>query len=399
MDEQGIAVIGAGMIGAAHAAGYRSHLPRFRSRGLDLRLVAICDEREELAKAVADSYGFAAAATDWRTVIADPRIRIVSVALPNFLHAEVVSAALAARKHVLCEKPLALSAAEARRLHEQAKRAGVCAGTVFNYRRYPAIAEVRNLLQAGEIGNPVHLLVQYQCEYAADPLLPHSWRYVRAKAGGGALHDIGTHAVDLARFLCGDIAEVHGAAAATVIAKRHLPAAHTTGHGRVTLSDEMAPVDTDDVVSAVLLFENGCQGLFAASRVAVGMGSTLSFQLCGTRATVTYSTAVAGEYRIARSGGVFAIVPNRAASPYVSEWLPVATDGIPVGYAESFGFMIAEFLGAIAEGKPFTNGSIEDGLRAAEILDAVMRSAEQCRPVTLQEIHDAETAPAPRPSP
>lgn len=390
MDQHGIAVIGAGMIGAAHAAGYRSHLPRFRNRGLELRLATICDEREDLANAVADAYGFAAAATDWRKVIADAGVKIISVALPNFLHSEVVGAALAARKHVLCEKPLALSAAEARRLHDQAKQAGVCAGTVFNYRRYPAITEIRNLVQAGEIGDPVHLLVQYQCEYAADPQLPHSWRYVRARAGGGALHDIGTHAVDTARFLCGDIAEVRGAAASTIIAKRYLPSAHTTGHGRVALSDQQAPVDTDDVVSSVLLFENGCQGLFAASRVAVGMGSTLSFQLCGTRATVTYSTAVAGEYRIARAGGgnsgVFSIVPNRAASPYVSDWLPVATDGLPVGYAESFGFMIAEFLRAIAEGKPFTNGSIEDGLRAAEVLDAIMRSAELCCPVTLQEI-------------
>lgn len=389
MTEQGIAVIGAGMIGAAHAAGYRSHQPRFRSRGLDLRLATICDEREELAKAIADAYGFAAATTDWRRVMADDDIRIVSVALPNFLHAEVVGAALAARKHVLCEKPLALCAAEARRLQEQAEQAGVCAGTVFNYRRYPAITEIRNLLQAGEIGDPVHLLVQYQCEYAADPLLPHSWRYVRAKAGGGALHDIGTHAVDTARFLCGDIAEVRGAAASTIIARRYLPSAHTTGHGRVALSDRQAPVDTDDVVSSILLFENGCQGLFAASRVAPGMGSTLSFQLCGTRATVAYSTAVAGEYRIARLGGVFSIVPNRAASPYVSDWLPVATDGIPVGYGESFSFMIAEFLGAIADNKPFTNGSLEDGLRAAEILDAIMRSAELRRPVTLQEIRES----------
>lgn len=386
MSELGVAVIGAGMIGAAHAAGYHGHQPRLRRRGLDLRLATVCDERENLAKAVADSYGFTGTATDWRKVMADERIRIVSVALPNLLHAEVVGAALSARKHVLCEKPLALSAAEARRLHDQAGQAGVCAGTVFNYRRYPGITEVRNLVKSGEIGDPVHLLVQYQCEYAADPLLPHSWRYVRAKAGGGALHDIGTHAIDTARFLCGEIAEVRGAAASIVIAQRFLPSAHTTGHGRVALSDQQAPVDTDDVVSAVLQFDSGCQGLFTASRIAPGMGSTLSFQLCGTRATVTYSTAVPGEYRIARLGGVFSIVPNRAASPYVSELLPVATDGLPVGYAESFGFMIAEFLGAIAEGKPFVNGSLEDGLRAAEALDAIMRSAEQRRPVALQEI-------------
>ncbi|MBM3599591.1 MAG: Gfo/Idh/MocA family oxidoreductase [Alphaproteobacteria bacterium] len=383
----GIAVIGAGMIGAAHASGYRAHIGRF-GKELELHLATVCDTREEAAKSLASTYGFRNWVTDWRTVMADERVRIVSIALPNAAHVEVASAAIEAGKHMLCEKPLALSAAAARGLLDAAKRSGVIAGTVFNYRRFPAIAEIGKLVRAGEIGDPVHLLVQYQSEYGADPNLPHSWRDVRALAGGGALTDLGTHAIDIARFLCGEVAEVRGAAEAIVIKSRFCPAAATSGHDHATLSNERRPVDTDDVTSAILLFENGCQGLLSASRVAVGMGNTLSLVLCGTRGTVRHTTAVAGEYQIARLGGAgggFSIVPNRPASPFVRDYLPVPHDGVAVGYAEAFGFMIAEFLAAIAAGVPFTNGSLTDGMKAAEVLEAIQRSAASHRPVVLRE--------------
>jgi predicted dehydrogenase len=388
----GIAVIGAGMIGAAHAFGYRMHLPRF-SEPLDLSLSTVCDARIEAAGHLATTYGFEKTTTDWRSVMADETIRIVSVALPNFLHAEVVAAALRAGKHVLCEKPLTLSAADARALCALAREKGRVAGTVFNYRRIPAVAEVKNLVRAGEIGKPIHLLIQYQCEYAADPRLPHSWRYVRAKAGGGALADIGTHAIDMARFLCGEISEIAGAAATTVTTRRYVPKAETVGHDHAELMGEQLPVDTDDVTSAVLIFENGCQGIFSTSRVAVGMGSTLSFVLSGTEGTVRYDATAPMQYQIARLGGsnagAFAIVPNRPLSPYAREFLPVPYDGVPVGYAEAFGFMIAEFLTSIASGTPLLNGSLEDGLRAAEALEAIQRSVDLRRPVKLNEITDS----------
>ena len=385
----GIAVIGAGMIGAAHASGYRMHLPRFAAT-LDLSLSTICDARQEAAEVLARTYGFEKATTDWRATMEDKNVRIVSVALPNFAHAEVVAEALRAAKHVLCEKPLALSAKAGRELVALSRRPGVVSGTVFNFRRVPAIAEIAALVRSGEIGKPIHLLIQFQSEYAADPDLPHSWRYVRDRAGGGALTDLGTHAIDLARFLCGEISEVRGAAAATVIEKRFLPAATAAGHDHVALSSEQRTVDTDDVTSAVVLFESGCQGLFSASRVAIGLGNTLSFVISGTRGTVRYTTAVPGEYHIARiSGGTpgtFTIVPNRPASPRARDFLAVPHDGVAVGFAEAFGFMIAEFLDAIATGSPFTNGSLEDGLKAIEALEAIQRSAELRRPVSLAEI-------------
>ncbi len=216
----------------------------------------------------------------------DESIGIVSICLPNFLHAEVTEAAIRAGKHVICEKPLAITATDARALYELAKMAKTCTATVFNYRRYPAVTEIRNLINSGEIGDTVHLLIQYQAEYAADPDLPHSWRYDRGRAGAGALLDVGTHAIDTARFLCGDIEGVAGAMTAVSIKERRLPAGNTVGHNRVALGSESRRVNNDDVVSALLRFASGCQGMFSASRVAVGMGNTLSFAVSGTRGTI-----------------------------------------------------------------------------------------------------------------
>src|SRR4051794_34759736 len=277
------------MIGAAHASGYRSHLPRFAGRLPGLRLATVADPNADLARSLAETYGFEATAPDWKAVMDDPAVAIVSVALPNFLHVEAVDAALAAGKHVLSEKPLALDAANARRLHEKAKGARVRAATVLNYRRIPAVTEIRDLIAAGELGDPVSLLVQYQSEYAADPRLPHSWRYERRRAGPGALLDVGTHAIDIARYLCGEVDEVAGAVSTISVKERFVAAGATVGHNRVELSAEKRPVDNDDVTSALLRFRSGCQGLFSASRVAIGMGNTLSFQVFGTRASARFS--------------------------------------------------------------------------------------------------------------
>lgn len=376
------------MIGAAHAFGYRNHMAKFASRLPGLRLAAVADPNTSAASHLASSFGFARTVQDWKEVIQDPQIGIVSVALPNFLHVEAVEAALDAGKHVLCEKPLALTATEARRLYQKAKSTSLCAATVFNYRRIPAVAEIRNMIDARELGEIVNVLVQFQCEYAADPHLPHSWRYERDRAGPGALLDIGTHAVDTARYLCGDVAEIVGAISTISIKERFVPAGSTVGHARVELSSEKRSVDNDDVMSALLRFESGAQGLFSSSRVAIGMGNTLSFEIFGTRAAVRFSTQAINQYQIARFDGTgqtpFATIFNRPSSPNVGSTLPVPYDGVAVGYAEVFGFMIQDFLTAIAESRPISSGTLLDGLRAAEILDAIQASADHNRATKIE---------------
>ncbi|WP_104663903.1 Gfo/Idh/MocA family protein [Ensifer adhaerens] len=387
MTGSAIAVIGAGMIGAAHAFGYKVAIERFSNTIKGVRLKSVCDANSELATTMAATWGFETIASEWKAVLADPDIGIVSICLPNFLHAEVTLAALAAGKHVICEKPLALDAVTAARIYEASKAAHTVSATVFNYRRIPAVAAIKRLIESGEIGDLVNALVQYESEYAADPDLPHSWRYERDRAGPGALLDIGTHAVDVARFLCGEVEEIAGAIATISIKQRFLPAGASIGHNHVELSNESRRVDNDDVMSALLRFQNGCQGTFLASRVAVGMGNSLSIAITGTKGTVRYSSRTPAHYEIARFDGSgqspFAIVANNPTLPFAG-LLPVPHDGVAIGYAEVFGFMIHEFLEAIAKGRPMTNGSILDGLRAAEILDAIQQAAGTNHPATVR---------------
>ena len=366
------------MIGAAHAAGYRTHIPRFA--GLGATLDTVCDVNNDLAGKLASSWGFDRVATNWQEVLADSSIGIISICLPNFLHTEVTQAALRAGKHVLCEKPLALSMDDARATRDLARKSSGVSGTVFNYRRIPALADISARMANGELGDPVQILIQYQCDYAADPMLPHSWRYTFDRAGPGALLDLGTHAVDMARFMFGDVREVAGAVSTITIRERFLPATATTGHGHVALSGELAIVDNDDVMSALLRFANGAQGFVTASRVAVGAGNRVQVEVYGTRGTARFTTEMPSHFELAifnsGSPAPFQRMINRPSSPSVGTLAAVPHDLVSIGYAEGFGFMIHEFLTAIAEGRPFDNGSMEDGYRAVQILDAIQKASE-----------------------
>lgn len=389
MKQINIAIIGAGMIGAAHASGYRSHQARLSTSQQQFVLHTVCDARESAAAELAAVWGFAHVATDWQAVVNDPEIQVISIALPNFLHAEVAAAALKAGKHVLCEKPLALTAKEAWELTQLAQQSDSICGSVFNYRRIPAVAQIKQWVDAGEIGKLQHLLIQYQCGYAADPQLPYSWRYRQETAGGGALHDIGAHAIDIARFIAGDVETINGACSSITIPQRFVALGANAGHSHVALSNKSETVDTDDIASCVMRFTSGCQGLFSASRVTVGMGNTLSFTLTGSTGTIQFNSERPGEFQISRFGrenGAFVTVPNQPAFPYLSQWIPVPHDGVAIGYAEGFGFMIAEFMQAVSENRPYRNGTFSDGFAVAQILEAIQRAAEQQRPVAIREL-------------
>jgi len=385
MSAKGIAIIGAGMIGAAHAAGYRQFAHRFGNG--DTRLKTVCDMNAALAQNLADKYGFEGIALDWNDVIADPDVDVISVCLPNFLHTKVTEAALGAGKHVLCEKPLALTSASARSVHKAAKATKSVSGTVFNYRRIPALADIKARIAAGELGDPVQIIVRFECDYAADPRLPYSWRYEFAKAGPGALLDLGAHAVDMVRFMFGDVAEVVGAISTISIPERHLPKGTAVGHGHVELSDEKAKVDNDDVMTGLLRFVNGAQGVIAASRVAIGYGNLLAVDVFGTKGSARFSTEMPSFFDMAvfdgKVPGNFTRYPNRPSSPNVGELATVPHDLISVGTAEWFGFMIHEFLTAVHEGEPFQNGTIEDGYRAAQVLDAIQKASVENTPVNV----------------
>jgi predicted dehydrogenase len=242
----GVAVIGAGMVGRAHANAYRnaSTVHSLSPGRPAARLVAVADLHEPFATDTAARYGFDRAETDWRAVIDAPDVDAVSVAVANSLHREVVEAALAAGKHVLCEKPLAPSVTDGQSMADAAAAAtGQVAAVGFTFRRSPAINAIRQQVET-TLGPVRSFVGDYWCDYGCDPQRPMSWRY-QGGPGSGVLADIGSHLVDLAEFLCGDTTGVSGTAMATLVEDRPRALGVARGHaGGVELSAERIPVET-----------------------------------------------------------------------------------------------------------------------------------------------------------
>src|SRR3954470_20951603 len=277
----GVAVIGAGMVGRAHANAYRNASTVFDLDRPAPRLVAIADVHQPFAADAAARYGFARAETDWRAVIDAPDVDAVSVAVANSLHREITEAALAAGKHVLCEKPLAPSVADAQAMVEAAAAAPGRVGAVgFTFRRSPAINAIKQQVE-GALGPVRHFVGNYWCDYGYDPGRPMSWRYLGGP-GSGVLADIGSHLVDLAEFFCGPTAGVQGATMATLVKDRPRPLGVAVGHaGGVQVSDERIPVENEDVCTFTTSYASGAVGTFSLSRVAFGHANTLKFTLFG----------------------------------------------------------------------------------------------------------------------
>src|SRR4051794_8293330 len=326
----GVAVIGAGMVGRAHANAYRNASTVF---GLDrpgTRLVAIADLHGPFAADAARRYGFARAETDWRAVVDDPDVQAVSVAVANSLHREIVVAALAAGKHVLCEKPLAPSVGDAQAMVDAAGAAPGQVGAVgFTFRRSPAINAIRQQVEES-LGPVRHVVGNYWCDYGFDPQRPMSWRY-QGGPGSGVLADIGSHLVDLAEFFCGDTARVQGTAMATLVKDRPKPIGVAVGHaGGVRLSEERLPVENEDICTFTTGYANGAVGTFALSRVAFGHANTLRLDLFCENGTASFDLSRPAEFGIIDSAPAPAV--NGSRQVFTGPWHPYISQGLPMDF-------------------------------------------------------------------
>jgi predicted dehydrogenase len=379
----GVAVIGAGMAGRAHAAGYRSATTVFGADLPEVRLVAVADIDAAVAEEVRRRYGFARAEQSWQAVAEASDIDAASVVVANHLHREVVEGLLAAGKHVLCEKPLAPSSRDAEAMVAAAERAGQVTGVGYTYRRSPAVSAIRDELRSGRLGDPIHFNGHAWFDYALDPLVPMTWRY-RGATGSGALADVGSHLVDLAEYVCGPVLDVSGASFATAIAERPVPIGTTTGHGRAELSGEMSQVENDDIAVFTARFASGALGTFSVSRVAHGNPDGLGFEVFCSNGSAAFDLQRAAEFVIsdsvppAKSNGhrrVF-VGPEH---PYIRQGLPVdAPAGVGHGTADMFVYQTRAFLNQIAaidELPPCA--SFADGLRGIQVLEAVAASANR----------------------
>jgi predicted dehydrogenase len=383
----GVAVIGAGMVGRAHANAYRNASTVYSLDAPAARLVAIADVHEPFATDAAARYGFARAETDWRAVIDAPDVDAVSVAVANSLHREIVEAALAAGKHVLCEKPLAPSVPDAQAMVDAAAAApGQVDAVGFTFRRSPAINAIKQQVEA-KLGPVRNFVGDYWCDYGCDPQRPMSWRYQGAP-GSGVLADIGSHLVDLAEFFCGDTTGVQGTAMATVIKDRPKALGVAVGHaGGVELSDERLAVENEDLCTFTTSHRGGALGTFSLSRVAYGHANTLQFTVFCENGTASFAMTRPAEFTIVdgdsppESNGVRTVFVG-PRHPYIAQGLPMDFPTVGHGQNDFFLYQARAFLdqiGGVESVPPCRD--MAHGLHNLRVLEAVVSAAD--KPVQL----------------
>ncbi len=377
----GVAVIGAGMVGRAHANGYRQASTVFDERLPGVRLVAVADTYEPFAAGTARRFGFERAETTWEAIAAAPDIDAVSVAVANSLHREVVEGLLAAGKHVLCEKPLAPTAADGQAMADAAEKSDRVSAVGFTFRRSPAINAIRQQVLDGVLGPVTHFNGHYWCDYGFDPDAPMSWRY-KGRPGSGALADIGSHLVDLGEFFCGPVESVRGTVLSTAIRDRPVPLGTAVGHSAgVAVSDAREPVENEDLATFTATFAAGAVGTFSISRIAFGHPNALRFQVFCERGGAEFDLDRAAEFGIADRAAAPSLNGYRQvllgpAHPYLSGGLPMDFPGVGHGQNDFFIYQARAFLEQIAgiEGLP-TCPTIADGLHNLRVLEAVAAAA------------------------
>jgi predicted dehydrogenase len=376
----GVAVIGAGMAGRAHAAGYRSASTVYGEGLPEIRLAAIADVNLAFAADTARRFGYERAEGGWEAVAAADDVDVVSVVVANPLHRRIVEGLLAAGKHVLCEKPMAPTVEDAEAMVAAAGASDRETGIGFVFRRSPAIGAIREQLASGAMGRPLHFNGHYWCDYGVDPRGPMSWRY-KGGPGSGALSDIGSHLIDLAEFVCGPIQSVRGAVLSTFVTERALPLGAAVGHAAAEVSDVTEPVENEDLVTFTATFESGATGTLSASRAAFGLANSLGFELFTSSGAATFDLARAGEFGFidgAPAGPTqgFRQVLVGPGHPYLTGGIPMDFPGVGYGQNDLFTFQARAFLEQVAglEGLPRL-ASFSEGLHNIRLLDAVVASA------------------------
>jgi len=377
-----VAVIGAGMAGRAHAHAYRSIGSLYPEELPPVRLVAIADPNATFAEDIQVRYGFERTERSWERVAEAPDIDAVSVTVGNDLHRSVVEGLVAAGKHVLCEKPLGPTAADALEMLRAAERAGVVTAVGFVLRTTPSIAAIRLRIARGSLGEPRHFLGHYLTDYASDPNVPFTWRYSRAAAGGGAIVDLGSHIIDTARFLFGEIVSVHGATTETFIRRRPVPSHQGRGHTVGGSTGEWHDVDNDDVVSFTVRFGNGAIGEFGVNRMATGFRNSLAFTAIGSLGAAQFDferVAEFGYYDTSDADDIagFHRVLAGPQHPNVGAGLVMPLAGVGFGLADCFVFQASAFVRAITSGDVASLATFADGYQNALVCDAVLRSADR----------------------
>lgn len=361
-----VALIGYAFMGKAHSNAYRQVTAFFSSR-LEPRMKVLCGRNPKNVQEAAQKYGWQETATDWRKVVRRKDIDIVDISTPGDSHAEIAIEAAKAGKVVFCEKPLANTLKEAEKMLAAVKKAGVLHMICHNYRRAPAVMLARQLVDQGKLGTIYHYRGTYLQDWIVDPNFPLVWRLEKDRAGSGALGDIASHSIDLARFLVGEITEVT-AALKTFIKERPLPD-NPKKVGKVTV---------DDAAAAVVRFENGALGTIEATRFATGRKNYNRFEINGSKGSVAFNLERLNELDVFLSSdpgpvqGFHNVIATEAAHhPYVKAWWP---PGHIIGYEHTFTHTVYDLLEAMAANK-LPTPNFEDGVQNQRVLEAMQKAA------------------------
>ena len=372
MKEIGIGLLGVGWMGEVHSTSYARvpiHYPECEGRA---RLVVAADEVEDRARAAAERLGYAEWTTDWRSVIAHADVDAVSICAPNFMHREMAIAAAEAGKHFWGEKPLGALPSDTLEIERAAASAGVRTIVGLNYRNPPAVQQARTLIADGELGDVNHFRMQFVASYSANPRGALSWRFSRELSGYGILSDLGSHAIDLAMFLCGPIARVT-ATSAILIAERPKVQMGTGTHFSVVEGDvELGPVENEDWCAALVEFASGLKGTIELSRAVVGAEARYWFEVNGTRGAVAWNFERMNELEHYRDGGSARVLMG-PSHPDFARFQPGR--GIPMGYDDLKVIEAYRFLQSIADGQQREPG-VREMAATARVIDAVARSFE-----------------------
>ncbi|MBO3749170.1 Gfo/Idh/MocA family oxidoreductase [Streptosporangiaceae bacterium NEAU-GS5] len=368
----GVGLVGHEFMGRAHSHAWRSVGAVF-GPALTPVMAVLAGRTPDRAAAAAARLGWASSTGDWRDLLDRDDVQIVDVCTPGDSHAEIAIAALEAGKHVLCEKPLANTLAEAEAMAAAARKAaaaGVRSMVAFNYRRVPAVALARRLVAEGALGEIRHVRAQYLQDWIVDPQFPLVWRLQKDKAGSGALGDIGSHAVDTAQYVTGQRLIGVSALTETFIKERPIAAGSTglTASG----TSETGAVTVDDAALFIGRLSGGGLASFEATRFALGRKNALRLEINGSAGSLAFDFEAMNELWVDEGGtGFRRILVTEPDHPYTGAWWP---PGHGLGYDHAFTNEIADFLDAVATGAD-PAPSFEDGLRVQRVLAAVERSA------------------------
>ena len=373
----GVGMVGYAFMGAVHSQAWRS-AGRFFDLPLAPAMTALCGRDATAARAAAQRMGWSSVETDWKDLVKRDDVHLVDICPPGDTHAEIAIAALEAGKHVLCEKPLANTVAEAESMVEAAVAAeqrGVRSMVGFNYRLVPALALARKLVADGRLGTIRHVRAQYLQDWIVDPSFPLVWRLQKDKAGSGALGDIGAHIIDLAQHVVGSAITGVSGLTETFVKERPLPeassglsASGSGGTGAVTV---------DDAALFLARFQSGALGSFEATRFASGRKNAIRLEVNGSDGSVAFDFESMNELQFhdhtedTETAGFRRILVTEPTHPYAQAWWP---PGHGLGYEHTFIHEVVDLVSAIGEGRS-PAPSFADGLQVQQVLAAVERSA------------------------